>query len=66
MIIAKNILERWNELKEHTDIEKIANQYNISRVTISNAIRLGKASSITILAIDDYFKNKKKKLNKIK
>ena len=66
MIIAKNILERWNELKEHTDIVKIANQYNISRVTISNAIRLGKASSITILAIDDYFKNKKKKLNKIK
>jgi len=66
MIIAKNILDRWNELKEHEDIQRIADEFNISRVTISNALRSGKASSTTIFAIDKYFRSKKNKLNKIK
>jgi len=66
MIIAKNILERWNKLKEHNDIRNIAHTYSISRVTISNAFRSGRASSITIFAIDDYYKKKTKQLNKLR
>ena len=66
MIIAENILERWNELKEHNDIRNIAHTYSISRVTISNAFRSGRASSITIFAIDDYYKKKTKQLNKLR
>jgi hypothetical protein len=65
MIIAENIIQRWNELKEHEDIENIAKESGISRVTISNAFTSKRASSKTIFAIDKYFRAKQTKLNKL-
>jgi hypothetical protein len=59
MTINQKTIDAWNELKEHTDIEKISIHSRISRVTISNAFKYKRASSSTILAIDKYFKEKK-------
>lgn len=65
MTINQKTIDRWNELKEHTDIEKISEDSKISRVTISNAFRSKRASSSTILAIDKYFEEKKKSLKNL-
>ena len=62
MIITTKTFKFWKSLQEHTDIEKIAESSGISRVTISNALRTGRASGTTIIAIHSYFIDKNKLL----
>lgn len=56
----------WNSLKEFRDVEMISRQSGINRVSISNAIRGKNCSSRTFLAINDFYTEKKQRLDESK
>lgn len=63
MIVPKRIFKNWKLKKEHGDVKAIhefttETGKSISEVTISNALRTGRASKETMLAINNYYKKK--------
>ena len=53
--VPKEKLKRWHKLLDHGDNIKICEEKKLSPPTVSNAIKNGKASRITIILIDEYF-----------
>lgn len=53
MKLSKKILDK----KEHGDILAIHKETGLSKPTIGNALRSGKGSRKTILAIEKFYKN---------
>lgn len=58
MEIPQRLLKKWKLQKERGDIEKIAEQKNLSPLTVSNAFKKGRALKATIKAINDFYKEK--------
>lgn len=66
MEISKEKKKEWEDLLEHSDITQI--QRKLSKYTYStifNAVKKGKGKLSLIIEIDNFFKNKKKQIDKI-
>lgn len=61
MNIPKDLFAEWNLMKDHGDIKGIVKQSNISKNTILEAFRTGKATEKTMAAINKYFVIKRKR-----
>lgn len=61
MLIKTKITNGWKLIKEHNDIEMIHKQSNISRTTISSALRTGRMNEGTFEAINKFYNEKKAK-----
>lgn len=64
MIVPEEVKSAWGGLLEHGDYEKIAEQADKSYATISNAVRTGKCSESTFIAINNYLAAKKNRIEK--
>lgn len=63
MKVSKEILEFWKENVDHGDKGKIQLKSGLSYPTITEAIENGEASEETIIKINDFFKDKKKRVD---
>lgn len=58
--VPENIFSQWKRLYKFGDVSRITEQSPFSRVTISKAINTGEATLKVVLAINQYYANKKK------
>lgn len=63
MKVQKKYLSEWKKYTDNGDKTKLSKQLGLSYPTIIRAFR-GFASADLIVKIDEFFQNKKKKLNK--
>jgi uncharacterized protein YerC len=67
MEVPKRLMRKWKLQKEYGDQKKISDESGISEVTISNVLRTGRGDKKTIVAINNFYKEKpKQKKNKEK
>ena len=61
MTIPKELLNKWDQLKTHGDIELLSEKAGVTRPTVMRVFKTGKASDELFLIIAEFYSDKEQR-----